>query len=100
VLVAQEQHSCRPLSSPFGTVENPIRTMEREHREAADSLRTIRALTHDYSAPDDGCATYRVCMAELEEFERDLHCHVHLENNVLFPRAIALEQRPWTDHRA
>jgi regulator of cell morphogenesis and NO signaling len=77
---------------PFGSIENPIRMMEREHRDAADELLAIRELTHDYATPDDGCTTYGVCMAELERFERDLHQHVHLENNVLFPRAIALEQ--------
>jgi len=96
VLVARQQQSCGALSSPFGTVENPIRMMEREHREAADALRTIRALTHGYAAPADGCMTYRVCMEELAAFEYDLHRHVHLENNVLFPRAIALEQRSWS----
>lgn len=77
--------------SPFGSIENPIRMMEREHRDAADELQAIRELTNGYSAPDDGCTTYRVCMAELRRFEQDLHRHVHLENNVLFPRAIALE---------
>ncbi|HMF99317.1 MAG TPA: iron-sulfur cluster repair di-iron protein [Vicinamibacterales bacterium] len=84
--------TCGRRLSPFGTVENPIRMMEREHRDAADALQAIRDLTHGYAAPDDGCTTYRVCMAELTRFERDLHQHVHLENNVLFPRAIALEQ--------
>jgi regulator of cell morphogenesis and NO signaling len=79
--------------SPFGTVENPIRMMECEHREAADALRLIRELTNGYTPPADGCTTYRVCMAELGHFERDLHRHVHLENNVLFPRAVELEQR-------
>jgi regulator of cell morphogenesis and NO signaling len=78
-------------TSPFGTVENPIRMMEREHRDAADELRIIRELTKGYVAPSDGCATYAACMAELGQFERDLHRHVHLENNVLFPKAIALE---------
>jgi regulator of cell morphogenesis and NO signaling len=81
----------RHVPSPFGTVENPIRMMEREHRDAADELRFIRELTNGYVAPMDGCTTYRVCMAELERFERDLHRHVHLENNILFPKAVALE---------
>jgi regulator of cell morphogenesis and NO signaling len=79
------------VQSPFGTVANPIRMMEREHREAADELRLIRELTNGYVAPADGCSTYSVCMAELERFERDLHRHVHLENNILFPKAVALE---------
>lgn len=77
--------------SPFGTVANPIRMMEREHREAADALRLMRELTRGFTPPEDGCTTYRVCMAELAHFERDLHRHVHLENNVLFPKAMTLE---------
>lgn len=81
--------------SPFGTVENPIRMMEREHREAGDELRLIRELTNGYVPPADGCTTYRVCFAQLVEFERDLHRHVHLENNVLFPTAIELERALW-----
>jgi regulator of cell morphogenesis and NO signaling len=81
----------RHVPSPFGTVENPIRMMEREHREAADELRIIRELTGGYAAPDDGCTTYTVCMSALARFERDLHRHVHLENNILFPKAVALE---------
>lgn len=78
--------------SPFGTVANPIRMMEREHRDAGDALRLIRELTNGYVPPADGCATYRVCLAQLAEFERDLHRHVHLENNVLFPKAVELER--------
>jgi regulator of cell morphogenesis and NO signaling len=77
---------------PFGSIQNPIRMMEREHRDAADELLAIRELTQGYATPEDGCTTYGVCMAELDRFERDLHQHVHLENNVLFPRAVALEQ--------
>ena len=72
-------------------VENPIRMMEREHREAADELRAIRELTRGYAAPADGCTTYAVCMAELARFESDLHCHVRLENTVLFSKAISLQ---------
>jgi regulator of cell morphogenesis and NO signaling len=81
----------RHVRSPFGTIENPIRMMEREHRQADDALEIIRQLTNNYVAPASSCATYSVCMAELERFESDLHRHVHLENNVLFRRAIALE---------
>jgi regulator of cell morphogenesis and NO signaling len=84
--------SCGRSFSPFGSIENPIRMMEREHRDAADEVQTIRELTHGYVAPGDGCTTYHVCMDALQRFERDLHQHVHLENNVLFPKAIALER--------
>lgn len=83
----------RQVNSPFGTVANPIRMMEREHQQASDELRLIRELTSGYRVPEDGCATYSVCMSELAQFERDLHRHVHLENNILFPRALQLEER-------
>jgi regulator of cell morphogenesis and NO signaling len=81
----------RVAPSPFGTVENPIRMMEREHDEAGALQQEIRRLTGNYAVPADGCATYRACLEELAQFERDLHRHVHLENNVLFPRAVELE---------
>jgi len=90
-LAQQARRACGGAISPFGTVQNPIRMMEREHRDAAEGLETIRELTNGYTAPADGCRTYSVTMQELAEFERDLHRHVHLENNVLFPRAIELE---------
>lgn len=77
--------------SPFGTVENPIRMMEREHEDASRQVREIRRLADGYTPPPDGCTTYRVCFEELAQFERDLLRHVHLENNVLFPRAVDLE---------
>ena len=82
---------CGFLPSPFGTVNNPIRMMEQEHRDAGDALQIIRELTNGFTPPADGCTTYAVCMAELARFEQDLHRHVHLENNVLFPRALELE---------
>lgn len=97
--LAEQSDSCGRTQSPFGTVENPIRMMEREHREAADALRIIRELTRGYTAPEDGCTTYAICMAELQRFERDLHRHVHLENNVLFPAAVEIEQRLCGAHR-
>ena len=77
--------------APFGTVENPIRMMEREHESAGGSMARIRELTGGYRPPEDGCSTYTVCLQELEAFEADLHRHVHLENNILFPKARVLE---------
>jgi len=76
---------------PFGTVANPIRMMEAEHRFVGDAMAEIRHLTGNYTPPADACATYRVSFQELDAFERDLHEHVHLENNLLFPKASALE---------
>ena len=89
-LVAASAGAPRP-SMPFGTIENPIRMMEREHRDAVDELNLLRQVTDGFAVPED-CATYRSCFAELAQFERDLRRHIHLENNVLFPRAIALEE--------
>jgi regulator of cell morphogenesis and NO signaling len=81
-----------PLPAPpFGTVENPIRMMEHEHQFVGDAMAEMRSLTAGYAAPEDACATYRVCLQELAAFEEDLHAHVHLENNILFPKAIAVE---------
>jgi len=91
--LAHAGDSCGRMQSPFGTVANPIRMMERDHHEVGDALRLIRELTRGYAAPDDGCTTYAITMAELHQFERDLHRHVHLENNVLFPAALRIEGR-------
>lgn len=79
-------------SGPFGTVLHPIRVMEDDHQLVGELVARLRALTGGYEPPEDGCTTYRLCYAELARFEADLHRHVHLENNVLFPRAIELEQ--------
>lgn len=83
-----------PPHAPFGTVDNPIRMLEAEHESAGNAMLEIRELTGGYRVPDDGCPTYAVCLQELEAFERDLHTHVHLENNILFPKASALEAQP------
>lgn len=77
---------------PFGTVENPLHVMEAEHESAGEIMAELRALSDDYTAPEDACTSYRVLFAKLAEFEADLHQHVHLENNILFPRAKAMEQ--------
>jgi regulator of cell morphogenesis and NO signaling len=87
-----------PHPSPFGTVENPIRMMRREHQQAGDEMGLIRALTNEYAPPADACSTYRVTFAELAQFDRDLQRHVHLENNALFPKAIELEHRSCGAH--
>jgi len=83
----------RPPAAPFGTVEHPIRAMEADHEVAGAAMAQIRALTAGYRPPDDACTTYRVCLQELEAFERDLHEHVHLENNILFPMALRMEEQ-------
>ena len=77
-----------PLSKPhFGDIENPIQVMEQEHEDEGERFRQIAELTNQYECPPDGCQTYKVAYAMLQEFEEDLHKHIHLENNILFPAA-------------
>lgn len=78
---------------PFGSIANPIAMMEREHGDAGDALGELRAMTGDYQLPSYACSTVRALYEGLQRLEADLHVHIHLENNILFPRAIALEQR-------
>jgi regulator of cell morphogenesis and NO signaling len=77
----------------FGSIRNPVRMMELEHDSAGGALEQLRKLTSAYTAPENACFSYKTLYAALKEFEADLHQHVHLENNILFPRAIALEDR-------
>lgn len=76
----------------FGTVENPIAMMKEEHENEGERFRQIAELSNNYTPPADACNTYKVTFAMLDEFEKDLHLHIHLENNILFPEAIKLEQ--------
>jgi regulator of cell morphogenesis and NO signaling len=81
-----------PLEPPFfQTVMNPIQAMMKDHDSAGDLLRQIRNASCEYAAPPDACLTYKALYDELREFEADLHQHVHLENNILFPRAAEME---------
>jgi regulator of cell morphogenesis and NO signaling len=82
------------LSQPhFGHIDNPIAMMEHEHDTEGERFRKISALSDNYQAPRDGCQTYRVAFAMLQEFEGDLHTHIHLENNILFPKAKTLFEK-------
>jgi regulator of cell morphogenesis and NO signaling len=77
----------------FGTIANPIRMMEAEHEAAGNTLESIRRESKGFTLPADACATFQVTYEELKQFETDLHKHIHLENNILFPKAIDLERR-------
>jgi regulator of cell morphogenesis and NO signaling len=79
--------------APFGSIANPISVMEAEHDSAGGALARIRELTADFQAPGYACSTYHTMLSGLKALETDLHSHIHLENNVLFPRVIALEKR-------
>jgi regulator of cell morphogenesis and NO signaling len=81
-----------PAASCFGTVRNPIRMMMAEHEAAGGILSELRATTAGYALPADACTSFQALYAGLTQLEGDLHRHIHLENNILFPRAIELEE--------
>ena len=87
---ADVQNQPRPFA-PFGTVNNPVRMMMKEHDTAGQILRELRAVTSDYKVPPDACISYQTLYRALENLETDLHQHIHLENNLLFPKALDLE---------
>ncbi|MDZ7682772.1 MAG: iron-sulfur cluster repair di-iron protein [Fodinibius sp.] len=92
-LVEAEKEGETPDTPDFGMAANPISMMEEEHDEAGASMAKIRKLSNNFTPPEDACTTYRLLYENLEGFEKDLHKHVHLENNILFPKALELEKR-------
>jgi regulator of cell morphogenesis and NO signaling len=80
------------VPAPFGSVQNPVSMMEHEHDSAGNALRIMRQASNGYSTPTDSCISYQTLYKALVAFEADLHQHIHLENNILFPRAVAMEQ--------
>ncbi|HKE28446.1 MAG TPA: iron-sulfur cluster repair di-iron protein [Bryobacteraceae bacterium] len=88
-----KQAGARFGGSHCGSVENPIRVMVMEHDSAGEGLAKMRALTSDFTPPEDACNTFRGLYFEMAALEADLHQHIHLENNILFPRAVELEAR-------
>ena len=88
-----EKEGVKVKTPHFGTVNNPINMMEDEHEHAGDILKEIKKLSNNYNPPEDACNTFKALYAKLDEFEQDLHQHIHLENNILFPKAILLEQK-------
>ncbi|WP_278551904.1 iron-sulfur cluster repair di-iron protein [Elizabethkingia bruuniana] len=87
------QQTGEALRQPhFGTVENPVNMMQHEHTVEGERFEKIAQLTDGYTPPADACNTYKVAFAMLQDFENDLHTHIHLENNILFPKSIHLEK--------
>jgi len=83
----------QPAPPPFfGTVRNPVQMMVMEHEGAGEKLKAMREGSAGYTVPPDACVTYATLYRALAEFEKDLHTHIHLENNILFPRAVAMER--------
>ncbi|RKD16193.1 iron-sulfur cluster repair di-iron protein [Pelobium manganitolerans] len=91
-MVAAKNTGASIAPAPFGQVNNPTQMMETEHEQAGEDMAAIRQLSNDYTLPQGACNSYTILFKKLEEFENDLFTHVHLENNILFPKAIALEK--------
>jgi regulator of cell morphogenesis and NO signaling len=75
----------------FQTVRNPVHAMIKEHDAVGDLIKQIHKASDGYNTPADGCTSYQALYQDLRQFEADLHQHLHLENNILFPRAVELE---------
>lgn len=90
-LVVTQKDSLSLPYAPFGTVGNPISVMEKEHISVGNAFSSLRKLTDNFKLPKDACATFSAFYDELKDFEKDLHIHIHLENNILHPKAIMLE---------
>ncbi|UPQ78176.1 iron-sulfur cluster repair di-iron protein [Flavobacterium azooxidireducens] len=90
--MVKAQKDNQPIQEPhFGTVENPIAMMKDEHSIEGERFDKIATLTDGFTPPEDACSTYKVTYQMLKEFEQDLHKHIHLENNILFLKAIELQ---------
>lgn len=87
--VQQGKSARKPM---FGTIARPIQMMELEHESSGDALQRMREASSGYNAPENACFSYRTLYTALSEFEADMHQHIHLENNILFPRAIKMEE--------
>ena len=85
------QEGVSPATTPLGSVARPVECMRRDHAKAGEEMQRIRELSNDFTAPENASISFRELYEGLRSFEQDLHHHVHLENNILFPRAIALE---------
>ena len=95
IVKLEEAANARDKLAPamFGTVRNPIRMMRAEHDTALLEMKAIRKISKDFDAPKEGCNSFRALYQAVEEFERDLQQHIHLENDILFPKAEVLEER-------
>lgn len=91
-IFAHEITKTPKIAFPFGNIQNPILLMEREHEKEDERFREIASITLHYALPQDSCNDYKTTYALLKEFEKDLYMHIHIENNILFPKAIALNQ--------
>jgi regulator of cell morphogenesis and NO signaling len=90
-MVTAKQNGVLPGRPVFGSVANPVSMMIREHEVEGNRFDEIAKISNNYIIPDNACTTYKATLRQLKDFEADLHRHIHLENNILFPGAIELE---------
>ena len=91
-MVSAKSRKTEFLGSHFGTVQSPISVMKMEHEAEGDRFENLQKITSNYTVPADACNSFSYTYQKLQEFEQDLHRHIHLENNILFPEAIKLER--------
>lgn len=92
--LAKSERTGEPFRAPhFGTVENPVKAMMEDHNDEGERFDRMNAVSDRFTPPADACSTYTAAFNMLKEFETDLHLHIHLENNIMFPRAIEMEKR-------
>lgn len=91
--IAASGNGKQPVNRQREYISNPVSIMVHEHDEAGAIMEQIRILTNDYQPPVGACNTFRTVLQELKAFEEDLHTHVHLENNLLFPMAASLVEK-------
>lgn len=91
-LVDSKKFQEKPKARGYGSIKSPIKQMEDEHSRSGQLFDSIREKTNNLTAPDEECTPFGLTYKELDDFEKDLHKHIHLENNILFPKAIELEQ--------
>ena len=89
---AARKSGTEPGTKDLAAIGDSLEKLDEEHNEIGDAVHAIRALSKDYTVPDDACNTYMLTFRKLREFEDDLHKHVHLENNILFPKAAGLRE--------
>jgi len=91
-LAVAKRENSKLENAMFGSVENPINMMMTEHENVGETMDEVHTLSKNFTPPEDACSSYQVLYSKLQEFEDDLHKHIHLENNILFPKAIKLEK--------
>ncbi len=91
-MVESQTNKTELRPAPFGSIKNPVNAMMSDHDAEGERFREMEELSNHFTPPQDACNTYKVTFALLKEFQDDLHLHIHLENNILFPKSIELEE--------